>query len=607
MKKSVLILILLLIPLAKATIILEDFEREKHNVGDKILISGYILEDKPIWGKFQLDLTCNEVDTLLVKIFNIKKGEKFDFSEELPLFFSTGKDCKIVASLSDKGTIIDQTQSEIFEISNELLGDFKIKNNFIQLGKKVEIEGTIKKLSGELVNGVATVFFIQNNEIFSVDTVEVNEGSFSYSYDTTSSFSGEYLVNVEIIETFGNRYLFENLLKFTLVNELAVVADVNKESALPGAVIKVFGEADTILQEGAGKGSVTINFNGEQYNMDFYNGKFDYNLQISDDIKSGKQEINIVMVDSFGNKGEAQTSVDIIPIPSNLDVEFDKKTYLPKETIKFKPLLYDQAGDLINEIIVVDILTPENDVVEAKKVNSNSEAEFTFSESASPGTWKLRLSNTNLEEDKEFIVGNLALLDYSIEDSVLIARNVGNIKYVDPIEIKIKGNNVDLSLTKKTSINPGKTLKVNLGREVATGTYDVIADDKKFDSVEITGKSKILNLSNLYWVLFYLLVVLVGYVIFFRSKRKILKKLRERRLKNKKNPDNYMKKTRNIMIKKAEERDRKIRSSLNIRFKEERGREGFRILGKEHINKPKEPETRKDDEKKDGGLFNMFD
>ena len=140
MKKSVLILILLLIPLAKATIILEDFEREKHNVGDKILISGYILEDKPIWGKFQLDLTCNEVDTLLVKIFNIKKGEKFDFSEELPLFFSTGKDCKIVASLSDKGTIIDQTQSEIFEISNELLGDFKIKNNFIQLGKKVEIE-----------------------------------------------------------------------------------------------------------------------------------------------------------------------------------------------------------------------------------------------------------------------------------------------------------------------------------------------------------------------------------------------------------------------------------------------------------------------------------
>ncbi len=610
MIKWILLVLVFLVPAANAIILLDNLERDLYNIGEKVVVSGYLLEDKDMFGRFQLELACDEINPLVVRGFNIRRGARFDFHEEIPLFFDSENPCYITVSLYDNQKVIDQTKTNDFTVTSELIGNFSIKDNLIQLGKPIEVYGNVNKLGGDLVNGIATLFFTQGGEVFFVDTAEVKAGVFYYNKNLIDNLPGDYFMDVEVMEFFGNKFLFDSVLKFTLVNEISVFVDTDRDSSLPGASVTVFGEASTILQDVVENGEVTIYLDEEDYRANIKkNGQFDYRLEIPMNITSGKHEIKAVVVDLYGNVGESETSLEIIPLPSLLDIEFEKKTYLPNDVLKFKPFLYDQAGEIIDESVKIEFITPEKEVMRVLESRSNTDSEFLFPDNAVPGTWRMKLANNNLEELREFLVGSLSALDYTIDNGILIVENVGNVKYENPINIKIKGGGVDISLTKKTSLKPEKILRVDLGREVETGVYQVAIGDKIFDDVEIASTKGQFDFTYLYWILIIFALILFVYFLFFRTRRKILRKVKEKRLiegagKKEKTHEDYKKEFRNRMLRQIEERDKKVRKTLEFGFgrKSSKG-EGFRILGKDKI----EEEKRKNQEKKSGGLFGMFD
>ncbi len=521
------ILLILIIPAANAIILLNDLESNVYNSGDKLKLEGYALLDKDKLIKFQTDLVCDDVTTLFIKSYYVKRGEKLNFSENLLLYNPSKKECEIIISLLDDSKVIDQTKSNTFKITNELIGNFSIKDNLIQVGKQIEIEGKISKLNNLPLNGLATILFIQGEQIFFTDTIEVKDGDFKYIRISSDNVPGDYSVDIEVNDVFNNKFVFEKVAKFTLINEISVIADVNKKSILPGTFVNIYGEANMVSREKVEEGDVDINFSNEMYNGNINNGVFDVKIKVPENIKTGKYQINVYVTDIFGNRGETITDLEVIPVSNQAELEFKKKTYLPGDVILFEPLLYDQGGDLLNEKLTVELINPQNEVVDEIYVNSNEESNFKLQEGTKSGVWKIKLTSNNLEDVKEFLVEGLADVEYDINGSILIVKNIGNNDYKEPINIKIIGDDLEKSLVKETIIKAEDEIEINLGREVETGKYDVSVDDKVFENVYITGSRKLVDLSALYYILIIFGIILFIYLLFFRTKRKILKRISE--------------------------------------------------------------------------------
>ena len=595
-----------MLPSANAFILLESLEKTEYNLGDRVNMAGYILQDEDYWGKFQLDLFCGDKNPLLVRIINVKRGEQFFFDENLPLPLLRTGECNVIALFSADGKIMDQVESDGFIITTDLLGNFTLEDNFVQLGEDVVVNGNIRKINGEAVNGVATISLKQNGETFFVDNLEVKDGVLIFHHNTASDLSGDYNIDVEVRELFGNTEVFRNAAELTLVNEISVFVKLNKKSVLPGVSVTIFGEANTIVQEGLKKGQAIIEFGDKQFVSNIKrNGQFDHTFEIPDDAKSGLQTIRVTVEDDFGNSGEAEANIEVIPVPSELSLELSEGTFKPEGKLIVKLLLNDQAGDPLDESVSIEIIDPNRKPVFEGDIPSNFDYGFIIPEQAEPGVWRIKSISGNLEEEEEFLMGELKALSFYMKDQILGIKNAGNIKYTDPIEIKIEGNGLETKVTKRTSIKPEGELEVDLSKEVDTGTYDIEVGDQIFRNVEIIGRGKVLNLGLLYWFFVIAFLAFFVYIIFFRTRRKIVKSIKERRIlemaKRLKSAENVVDKQkiefRNKLLKQIEKRDREIRKRLKFKGNKDKGREGYIKLG----------ERKKEDKKESGGIFGMFD
>ena len=613
MKQGAIVMVcILLAQSAFGLILLDNTESNTYNLGDDIKISGYIIQDKDLRGKFQLELQCQEKIPLLIRYLTLRRGEKLDIKENLAVPLSMKGDCAVIASIISDNILVEQAKTNNFKITEELNGTFSLENNLIQLGKPLELKGKVQKLNGDVLNGIATIYLLSNNEINLIEAVELTEGILDYTYDTINNLPGDYTINIEVNDVYGNKALFTNVVKFTIINEISVFAETNKESALPGTTITVFGSANTILKESIEGGTATIAIEGQTYTANVRrNGQFDLKIDLSENIKSGKLNIRVTVDDEAGNTGDTETSVEVIPVPTYIEIEVEESVFKPEEEISIKPLLFDQASDLLEELVNIEIKDNNGKTVFQDSVKSGAPISYLLPQGASPGVWKVIAYTTKLRSEANLYVGQLYSLDFRLENETLVILNTGNIKYTEPIEIRLTGAETSSIVTKKTSILPDNELRINLAREVKPGVYDVEIKDKKFENVRLTSRGINLNTNFIYWSLVIIVIVLLIYLAFFRTKRRLIKKLRKlREIKKlhkhhpKDNIDDVNVQFRNQLLKQVESRDRKIKENLKFNLKKERKTgKGFIVLGKKQIMKEKQRE----EESKKGGLFSMFD
>ncbi|MFH1592626.1 MAG: hypothetical protein ABIB47_04645 [Candidatus Woesearchaeota archaeon] len=603
--------VLLLIPSVFSLILLDNTPKDTYNLGDEVDITGYLLQDRDMGGRFQLELSCQEKIPLLIRYITTRRGEQFDIDEKLAIPFSTIGECFILAAFILDNEIIDQTKTNDFTITDELIANFSLENNLIQSGRNIELTGKISKLNKDPFEGLATVYLTLDNENHVVETTQIQNGILDYKYNTLNNVPGDYIINIELNDIYGNKGSFENIAKFTLVTEISVFAETNKQSALPGTTVTLFGAADTILQEKIQEGTVTVYVGDKIYRTEMKrNGQFDIKLDLPEDIKSGQLTIQIAVDDVAGNRGETETSIEIIPIPTSIQIEIPEGSFRPGEEISIKPILYDQANDIIAELVNVEISNTNGKSMYQDSIQSDTPITFTFPKDSIPGSWKITASTSKIKQERSIFVGELQELDFRIENETLIITNIGNVKYTDPIEIKLISLEASSVITKKTSIKPNGELRIDLAREVDPGTYTVEVQDRVFEDVQITSTGLSINTGIMYWTLIIIVILLLLYLAFFRTRLRIIRKIRKKKeiekkfkpSKPKEEVKDYKTEFKNQMLKQIEERDRKIKDMKFDLKKEKPGNKGFIILGKDKIKEEKQKE-----ERKKGGLFGMFD
>lgn len=473
MKKAGILLVLLMtVPLVYATVSFDSFSSFKFNLGESIQLSGTSTD----FGILSLELICGESAVGLGTI-SVIKG---DFSRLIPLTGLTG-DCVIKSKLTDiSNNIIQEISSDRFKVSDELFGSFHTGFNNLQLGDTLKINGDVKNLNNQPIDGVAVFYLKKEGVIYLVDNTEVRRGEVSYSRGLELMPAGDYIIDVDVSDNFGNKLSAKETLKFKIYSKLSIIADLDKGVYLPGDELNL----DVDIIKGVG-GNTTQLFTSVDIDGNIYqdtDSSFSLVYKIPDDVKSYNHSIFIKSKDNHGNVGEAALTYLVDPIATSIDINLSKENFNPGDEMNLVVDVLDQAGDLMNADVNLEFLEGRK-LVDSKGVKANENVKMAIGDYAEPGERVIRAESLGLKTKKLFVVNEVKALESNIKGQGLVLHNKGNVIYGDDLVINFDDGEIRRSLY----LDVNKTIIINLANYLDDGIYKLSVENTGavYENVEI--------------------------------------------------------------------------------------------------------------------------
>ena len=268
---------------------------------------------------------------------------------------------------------------------------------------------------------------------------------------------------------------------FSVVSELSLTLSLSKSEAKPGETISVTGTAKK-LHSTMEKSFVTITYQDIIYQSVLEQDSFSYDLVLGSKPKSGSHQLRVIINDSFGNEGGAETGITIASVPTTLKFDVLQKTYAPLEKLRFVVDFFDQAGDRIsaalNTSLIQSKLLRDDILIFQLPIASNSYFEHIFSSNTPPGDYALKSRFEALEAEETITILPVAKIVSTISGEMVIIKNDGNVEYNNKTVIYLEKENETIYLEKTISLAVGGEMQVNLSKEVPPGNYEVSVSEK---------------------------------------------------------------------------------------------------------------------------------
>ncbi len=308
-------------------------------------------------------------------------------------------------------------------------------------------------------------------------------------------YTGNCNVVVELLN--GGRHTLEKSQsgKLVMSDMLKIDGKISKLNLKPGEKLVVSGTVRNIRGEKLRDGDVSLVLVNEFFTS-VKDGEFGYEFTLSQDFKSGSHDLLVNVGDENGNKGIANYSFNVEAVPKRLENKLNDLSFKPRDLVVIQPVLYDQAGEIMQGDAFVKLYDPNDDLVLQRTMRTDDKAEYNLPDYAEPGEWRLVISSNGLQTENNVNVDVVEKLDFVIDDQKVVVTNVGNILYKKPIEVFLgEGETI---LTKETALKPGETAIIDLSKEeVPSGSYNIEVSGgetkEKFDQVEVQHEGKSLG------------------------------------------------------------------------------------------------------------------
>lgn len=246
-----------------------------------------------------------------------------------------------------------------------------------------------------------------------------------------------------LVSVFGSETSYSQ--EFEVSDRIDVDVAVDNDNPAPGSEIIVSGTA--VKENGKDvEGFVDIMIKNTDIKLAgvVTNGKFSVKLLIPEDQRAGVYPVNAYVYekidDKVSNNGEVNSIISVQSIPKSIEVAVSSTEIIPGESIKYTPIIIDQAGDKVKDIEINVIIYNSNSRVFAEKVSmSGNDEEIEFETSTLPGIWKISAEAAGLKGEKEITILELEKAEISLENNTLIVTNIGNVIYRKSLEIDIGG------------------------------------------------------------------------------------------------------------------------------------------------------------------------
>src|SRR3989344_4615678 len=261
---------------------------------------------------------------------------------------------------------------------------------------------------------------------------------------------------------------------FEVTYNLVILPVNEKIISLPGEEIKIMGVVNEAHGNNVLKANVKVEIDDNSYPSEAIGGKFNLTITLSKNIKSGRHEIVITAADMKNNMGKTATELEITAIPSYIKTILDKDSIDPGSRIEIIPSLYDQADELINTTLELELVSPSKEKVFRKTMASNGKIDYEFSQYAEPGLYVLTTTFKNIAATSLINVSSVRNVKIKYENESVFVENTGNVPFIEELTFLLQNELKKYAITKKISIEPGKLLMIDLSKEVPEGIYNVV-------------------------------------------------------------------------------------------------------------------------------------
>ena len=517
-------------------------------------------------------------------------------------------------------------------VSAEYSLDASATKRSINLGEKITISGSVKEDAFAFSDGYVLLEFRKNETIVYKLPSLLSNGEFRvtqvFEKDGEGNYlePGEYQTSIILQDFYGNELkVFDNVMSILVSKELVITGSLNANQVNPGEALRVSGNVKQYYGGILPQGTIQLEADGSTYDILIENGLFSFTFYTKSDSKSGKHEAILSIKDDHGNSGLQKLSFNVNAIPTTIQGNLEGDSYKPEETLTLEPKLYDQAGDPLERELDILIKQPNGEIEFNKKMLSSNAFTYSLPQYAVPGLWSIVVSYGDLKEESGFEVVSVKDISIEMDGQTLIVNNIGNVYYGDDLEIFLKGDK-EYALNKKTGLNPGQSIPVELYKDVQDGVYEISASGFVFPNVEIIDTRKITEKGSDYFkgvtgsfvggsgsdtskkpllVLVLVLVGLAGILFIYRANA-------QRKTHNKREKEMMLAQKKIIEIKKEKEISPKPKYSFGVANQQDVEDYKKRVLSdisKQGDTKKStsydKPLERKDREGK-GGMFGMF-
>ncbi|MBI2654301.1 hypothetical protein HYX02_05845 [Candidatus Woesearchaeota archaeon] len=266
---------------------------------------------------------------------------------------------------------------------------------------------------------------------------------------------------------------------FSITRQLAVLPVKSKITALPDETLQINGVVNEAFGNNVLKTAMKIAMDNNTYTTDAINGKFNMTLGLQANIKSGRHTLEISAYDTKNNFGSALIELEITAIPTYIKIDISGAQLQPGYKVEIVSSLYDQADDLINASLDLELTSPSKSKVFLKAVQSDEQIGYEFSQYAEPGLYTLISSYKNLLAQSTINISTIRGVKIRYDNEVVLVENIGNVIFEDELTFILESESKKYPITKKVKVEPGKAISIDLSKEVPFGIYDVVLPVKE--------------------------------------------------------------------------------------------------------------------------------
>ncbi|MCA9488106.1 MAG: hypothetical protein KC516_04050 [Nanoarchaeota archaeon] len=400
-------------------------------------------------------------------------------------------------------------------------------NKVYNFGENLDL--VINILAEPEIQDILTVELICNNtktEIYKeYISLENDEKTRDVTFPLISELIGPAKGACTIEYSLGD--LTEQIAEFKLSSKINVEIPEEIGSYFPGETVTIIGTAvkesggfvNGIIETEIVKGNdsqITITKIVEE-------GHFQISLEVPQKNPAGENKIIFKVYDETSgektkNTGIIEKIITIKPIPVNLELFLDNKALGPGERITGKAILHDQTGENMEAIAYLIIKDSQKKTIFKEEIFTGQEFEYIINESQLPEEWEISVLSEELKAKSMFNILEVEKIQTKIINNSLIVKNIGNIPYVKPINVKIGEKEIELAL----NLEVGQEEKYFL--TAPDGEYLVEAEGVS-QKVGLTGnaidikKSAGKAISTIKPAIWIFLIFILGFVAFMIFKK----------------------------------------------------------------------------------------
>jgi len=273
---------------------------------------------------------------------------------------------------------------------------------------------------------------------------------------------------------------------FLISNNLIINFTTDKIHYKPNDKIILNGYA-TYMNGKPASGHLNIEFD-KNYSF-LTNGTFDYEIKLPENI-SGEYNVIVSIEDKNKNHGINSQKIYVDSIPTSLSIE-TVDVINPGQRLWILPKLFDQAGKEMEKECSISILDSSGKTAFELISKTGRNITYDLPKNSKPGDWTITIYAEGFTKKKIFSVNELAAVEFTISDNILIVENVGNVQFKKPMEITFKKDGYEQKKIFSLDIPIGQKSEFELS--APNGVYNIevkSADSKKeFLGVSLTGSA----------------------------------------------------------------------------------------------------------------------